>query len=81
MNKKNYKLWSKNEIALIRATILNGGLQEPNPSELSHLSNLLDRSIGSIACKVGREKMTLGLDPKGFTGKTIGYNPVGPIAV
>jgi hypothetical protein len=79
--KRGYRFWTKNEIALIRSTILNGGLQSPNSSDLTYLSNILNRSVGSIACKVGREKMTLGLSPQGFTGKTIGYNPVGPILV
>lgn len=78
-SKRNYRFWKNEEVALIRATILNGGLNKNVEDDLNHLSKILKRGKGSISCKVGREKMTLGLDPQGFTGKTIGYNPHGPI--
>jgi len=80
--KRNYRAWTNIEVALIRSTILNGGLTPISlEKDVNYLSRILDRNTGSIYCRVGREKMTLGLDPKGFTGKTIGYNPRGPILV
>ena len=68
------KSWSDSEIALVRSVILN------NVEDISFLSKALNRSEGSIHCKLGRERMTMGLDPI-YTGKTIGYNPVPKISI
>ena len=62
------KRWSEKEIALVRAAIIN------NAEDIKFLSGSLGRSEGSIYCKLGRERMTLALEPV-YTGKTIGYNP------
>jgi hypothetical protein len=64
---KKYKKWDENEIALIRAAILN------NVEDVEFLSKSLNRTVGSICCKLGRERMTLDRDPI-YTGRTIGYN-------
>ena len=68
------KRWSEKEIALVRAAIIN------NVEDVKFLSNALDRSEGSIHCKLGRERMTMGLEPV-YTGKTIGYNPQPKISI
>ncbi len=68
------KRWSEKEIALVRAAIIN------NVEDVTFLSNALGRSEGSIQCKLGRERMTMGLDPI-YTGKTIGYNPQPKISI
>jgi len=72
--KKVYKKWSNEEVALIRAAIKNGA------EDINYLTKSLNRSQGSIACRLGRERMYLGLNPI-YTGKTIGYNPRGPISL
>jgi len=71
---KTYKKWNENEIALLRAAILN------NSEDVKFLSTSLNRSEGSIYCKLGRERMTMGLEPI-YTGKTIGYTPVDKISI
>jgi len=63
---KVYKKWSLNEIALLRAVILN------KAEDVQFLAKSLNRSEGSICCRLGRERMKLGLNPI-YTGKTIGY--------
>lgn len=68
------KRWSEKEIALVRAAIIN------NVEDVNFLSNALGRSEGSIHCKLGRERMTMGLEPI-YTGKTIGYNPQPKISI
>ena len=68
------KRWSEKEIALVRAAIIN------NVEDVKFLTNALGRSAGSIHCKLGRERMTMGLDPI-YTGKTIGYNPQPKISI
>ena len=68
------KRWSEKEIALVRAAIIN------NVEYVNFLSNALGRSEGSIHCKLGRERMTMGLEPI-YTGKTIGYNPQPKISI
>jgi len=68
------KRWSEKEIALVRAAIIN------NVEDVMFLSNALGRSEGSIHCKLGRERMTMGLEPV-YTGKTIGYNPQPKISI
>jgi hypothetical protein len=68
------KRWSEKEIALVRAAIIN------NVEDVMFLSNALKRSEGSIHCKLGRERMTMGLEPV-YTGKTIGYNPQPKISI
>ena len=68
------KRWSEKEIALVRAAIIN------NVEDVKFLTNALGRSEGSIYCKLGRERMTMGLDPI-YTGKTIGYNPQPKISI
>ena len=68
------KRWSEKEIALVRAAIIN------NVEDVMFLSNALGRSEGSIHCKLGRERMTKGLEPV-YTGKTIGYNPQPKISI
>lgn len=72
---KKYKKWKESEVALVRAAIKN------DAEDLSYLTKSLDRSEGSVICKLGRERMILGLSPKGYTGKTIGYRHTGPISV
>ena len=71
---KTVKKWTNGEIALLRAAIIN------NAEDVEFLSKSLNRSSGSIYCKLGRERMTMGLDPI-YTGKTIGYNPVPKISI
>jgi hypothetical protein len=68
------KRWSEKEIALVRAAIIN------NVEDVKFLSNALGRSEGSIYCKLGRERMTMSLEPI-YTGKTIGYNPQPKISI
>lgn len=68
------KRWSEKEVALVRAAIIN------NAEDIKFLSNALGRSEGSIHCKLGRERMTMGLEPV-YTGKTIGYNPQPKISI
>lgn len=68
------KRWSEKEIALVRAAIIN------NAEDIKFLSGALGRSEGSIYCKLGRERMTLGLEPV-YTGKTIGYNPQPKVSI
>jgi len=68
------KRWSEKEIALVRAAIIN------NVEDVKFLTNALGRSEGSIYCKLGRERMTMGLEPL-YTGKTIGYNPQPKISI
>jgi hypothetical protein len=72
--KKVYKKWSNEEVALVRAAIKN------NAEDINYLCESLNRSQGSVACRLGRERMYLGLTPI-YTGKTIGYNPRGPISL
>ena len=81
--KRNYRRWSLNEVALIRSAIKNGRCQNDLnlESDLNYLSRVLNRNVGSICCRIGREKMQLGLSPKGFTGNTIGYKALGPIVI
>jgi len=71
---KTYKKWNENEIALLRAAILN------NAENVTFLAKSLDRTEGSICCKLGRERMTMGLDPI-YTGKTIGYTEYPKITI
>ena len=73
--KKIYKKWKTEEVALIRAAIKN------DAEDLSYLTKSLDRSTGSVVCKLGRERMIMGLSPKGYTGLTIGYRHTGPISI
>ncbi len=72
---KTYKKWSDEEVLLVRATIKN------NAEDLAFLTKSLDRSKGSVICRLGRERIYMGLSPKGYTGETIGYNPRKPITV
>jgi len=71
---KTYKKWNENEIALLRAAILN------NAENVTFLAHSLNRTEGSICCKLGRERMTMGLDPI-YTGKTIGYTEYPKITI
>ena len=71
---KTYKKWNENEIALLRSAILN------NAENVTFLANSLNRTEGSICCKLGRERMTMGLDPI-YTGKTIGYTEYPKITI
>ena len=68
------KRWTENEIVFLRAAILN------NNEDIAYLAKTLGRTIGSVSCKLGRERMTMGLPPK-YTGKTIGYTPVPKISI
>jgi hypothetical protein len=78
---KTRKNWTENEIALLRASILN------NAEDIQFLCKALGRSEGSIMCQLGRERMTLYdqgynqfKDPI-YTGKTIGYKAKNKITI
>lgn len=71
---KDYKTWSDDEIALIRASIKN------NAEDMDYLMKALGRTEGSIACRLGRERMDMGLKSN-YTGETIGNNGKGPVTV
>ena len=66
---RSRKKWTDEEIALIRAIILNN---VEHTEMIKFLSLHLERSEGSIYLKLARERMTMGLNPK-YAGKSIGY--------
>lgn len=68
------KNWSLNEIALLRAAILN------KAEDVQFLAKSLNRSEGSICCRLGRERMNMGYPPK-YTGKTIGFKKTPLISI
>jgi hypothetical protein len=71
---KTVNKWTNSEIALLRAAIIN------NAEDVEFLSKSLNRSFGSITCKLARERMTMGYDPI-YTGKTIGFTVVPKISI
>ena len=71
---KDYKTWSKDEIALVRAAIKN------NAEDMNYLTKALNRTEGSVACRLGRERMSMGLESN-YTDSTIGHKKTEPILV
>jgi hypothetical protein len=71
---KDYRKWTTDEVALVRAAIKN------NAEDMNYLTKSLNRSEGSISCRLGRERMSMGLTPN-YTGETIGHVKTEPILV
>ena len=71
---KDYKKWTKDEVALVRAAIKN------NAEDMNYLTKALNRTEGSVSCRLGRERMSMGLESN-YTGETIGHVKTEPILI